>query len=126
MNLVIAIVQSAEADTLSRPPGGGTSADPHQHGGGFFRRGNATLLIGVEPERLEEVLALIQANCRLRTEPNPVAEGMPMYGATVFVLEHPTSSASDLVVEKMSAKLGFWSSLLAQSHSWFSPRASLP
>lgn len=55
--------------------------------GGFFRRGNATLLIGVEAQRLEEVLALIQANCRLRTEANPPHAGMPMYGATVFVLD---------------------------------------
>jgi uncharacterized protein YaaQ len=56
-------------------------------GRGFLRRGNATLFIGVEAARVDEVLNLIQANCPLRTEPNPPDAGIPMYGATVFVLE---------------------------------------
>lgn len=55
--------------------------------GGFFRRGNATLLIGVEERLLDGVLALIEANCRPRIEPNPPHMGMPMYGATIFVLD---------------------------------------
>jgi len=57
--------------------------------GGFLRRGNATLLIGAKARDVDEVLALIQANCRPRTEPNPPEAGMPMYGATVFVLDAP-------------------------------------
>ena len=88
MNLVIAIVQSAEADAVVQALlAAGHRLTRINTAGGFLRRGNATLLIGVEPEHLEEVLALIQANCRLHTEANPVAEGMPMYGATVFVLD---------------------------------------
>jgi uncharacterized protein YaaQ len=55
--------------------------------GGFLRRGNATLLIGVEAARLNDVLTLIQTNCRPRSAPTPIEEGMPMFGATVFVLD---------------------------------------
>jgi uncharacterized protein YaaQ len=55
--------------------------------GGFLRRGNATLLIGVDAARVEDVLNLIQANCRPRSEPTPIQEGMPSYSATVFVLD---------------------------------------
>jgi uncharacterized protein YaaQ len=55
--------------------------------GGFLRRGNATLLIGVEEAQVDEVLSLIQAQCPLHTEPNPPSAGNPTYGATVFVLE---------------------------------------
>lgn len=55
--------------------------------GGFLRRGNATLLIGAKARDVDEVLSLIQTNVRPRTEPNPPEAGMPMYGATVFVLD---------------------------------------
>ncbi len=55
--------------------------------GGFLRRGNATLVIGIERERVNGVLDVIQANCQLRSEPKPAEAGLPMYSATVFVLD---------------------------------------
>ncbi|MGC8781139.1 MAG: cyclic-di-AMP receptor [Anaerolineae bacterium] len=55
--------------------------------GGFLRRGNVTLLVGVEAAKVDDVLGIIQANCRPRVEARPVESGMPSYGATVFVLE---------------------------------------
>ena len=86
--LVVAIVHSDDAGAVvDALLAAGQRLTRLNTAGGFFRRGNATLLIGVEAQRLEEVLALIQANCRLRTEANPPHEGMPMYGATVFVLD---------------------------------------
>lgn len=71
--------------------------------GGFLRDGNTTLMIGVETERVEEVLSILKANCARRNEleivtphgtggapswrlgytPIPVEVG----GATVFVLD---------------------------------------
>jgi len=36
--------------------------------GGFLREGNVTLLLGVEDERLEELMALIAENCRTREQ----------------------------------------------------------
>lgn len=88
MNLILAILMSEDADAVA----GGLLAAGYRltrlnTAGGFLRRGNVTLLIGVEPDKVDDVLRIIQANCRLRTEARPAAEGMPMYSATVFVLE---------------------------------------
>ena len=58
--------------------------------GGFLRRGNATLLIGVEADQVADVLRIVQETCRPRTVV-PAAEppGAPIRtgAATVFVLE---------------------------------------
>ena len=69
--------------------------------GGFLRDGNTTLMIGVEAERVDEVLAILKENCARRNEivtphgtggapswrlgytPIPVEVG----GAIVFVLD---------------------------------------
>lgn len=88
MNLIVAILANEDAD----PVAGGLLAAGYRltrlnTAGGFLRRGNVTLLIGVEPDKVDDVLHIIQANCRLRTEARPATEGMPMYSATVFVLE---------------------------------------
>lgn len=86
--LVVAIVHSDDvgrvADALLKA---GHRLTRLNTTGGFFRRGNATLLIGVEEQLVDGVLALIEANCRPRIEPNPPHMGMPMYGATIFVLD---------------------------------------
>jgi uncharacterized protein YaaQ len=86
--LVVAIVQKENADAVvNAVMDAGYRLTRIDTAGGFLRRGNATLLIGVEASRLNDVLGLIQVNCRPRTEPAPIQEGMPMYGATVFVLD---------------------------------------
>ncbi len=88
MNLIVAIVHSDHAEAVTRALlDAGHRLTRLNTAGGFLRRGNATLLIGVEADRVDNVLGLIQANCPLQTEPNPPAVGIPMYGATVFVLE---------------------------------------
>ena len=86
--LVVAIVQNEDANpVVDALVAAGHRLTRLNSAGGFLRRGNATLLIGVEAQQLEDVLAVIHANCKLRTEPNSPSAGMPMYGATVFVLE---------------------------------------
>jgi uncharacterized protein YaaQ len=68
--------------------------------GGFLREGNTTLLIGVEPERLDETLSLIEQNSKAREQyvnalspdatsvgafyPTPIK--VQVGGAVVFVL----------------------------------------
>ncbi len=47
--------------------------------GGFWRRGNATLLIGVEAERVDEVLRLIESHC--------AAPQAGEHKATVFIVQ---------------------------------------
>jgi uncharacterized protein YaaQ len=86
--LVVAIVHGDDADDVVKAlMAAGHRLTRINTAGGFLRRGNATLLIGVEAPRLDDVLAVIEANCRQRAEPAPIEKGMPMYGATVFVLD---------------------------------------
>ncbi|HHX39436.1 MAG TPA: hypothetical protein GX715_05675 [Armatimonadetes bacterium] len=69
--------------------------------GGFLREGNVTLLLGVEDERLEELLSLIQENCKAREQyvnilppdTRPIGTFLPqpvkveVGGAIVFVVD---------------------------------------
>jgi len=69
--------------------------------GGFLREGNSTILIGVDADKLEDVLTLIRSNCVTRSQfvnpMPPVMEPGELYlaqpvevqvgGATVFVVE---------------------------------------
>ena len=68
--------------------------------GGFLRRGNTTLVIGVQDERKEELIQIICKICKPRNQMVPVSPMMTaeesiipadvmvsMGGATVFVLE---------------------------------------
>jgi uncharacterized protein YaaQ len=49
--------------------------------GGFLRRGNVTLLIGLEPDQIEIVIAIIKAHCHALDENH--------HAATLFVLDMP-------------------------------------
>ena len=49
--------------------------------GGFLRQGNVTLLLGLEPQQVDPVIALLRKNCT-STDPN-------RHAATIFVLEMP-------------------------------------
>jgi uncharacterized protein YaaQ len=49
--------------------------------GGFLRQGNATILVGAEDGKVDEVLQLIKQACHSHTEAN-----VQVGGATVFVL----------------------------------------
>lgn len=101
MKLVAAIVQKEDAGNLI-----GVLTD-HGHratrintAGGFLKQGNATVLVGVEDEAVEQVLKLIESSCHTRTQYvnplPPVMEPGEFYmpypvevqvgGATVFVL----------------------------------------
>lgn len=67
--------------------------------GGFLKEGNTTLLIGVDEEKVQDCIALIDRNCKKRrstTFINPSTQGVVMQsipievevgGATVFVLD---------------------------------------
>jgi uncharacterized protein YaaQ len=88
MKLIVAIVQAEDADAVIRA----LLAAEHRltrinTTGGFLRRGNATLLIGVQSGQVDEVINLIQSASRRRTESTPIEQGIPEYAATVFVLD---------------------------------------
>jgi uncharacterized protein YaaQ len=88
MNLVLSIVRSEDADkVVSGLLVAGHRVTRINTAGAFLRKRNVTLLMGVEEAKVDEVLEIIQANCRRREEARPVSEGMPRYSATTFVLD---------------------------------------
>lgn len=102
MKLVVAIVQGEDAgQTVQALSEAGLSVTRLASSGGFLQQGNATLLIGVDEERVEQVLALVRSNCRERSryltpmppmaEPGELLMPFPVEvqvgGATIFVLD---------------------------------------
>ena len=81
MKLIIAIIHDSDTEPVSRAL---TSADYRvtciASTGGFLRRGQSTLLIGVEDERVERALEIIRESSTVPSDPN-------IKRATVFVLK---------------------------------------
>ena len=101
MKMIVAIVQGEDAGQLVQTlSAAGVSSTRFASSGGFLQQGNATLLIGVDDERVEGVVRIIRDNCRERnrylTPMPPMVEAGEMFmpypvevqvgGATVFVL----------------------------------------
>jgi len=101
MKLVIAVVQSADADPLLNSlTRRGFRATQINSAGGFLRERNVTLLIGVRDTHVAEVREIVRNNCHSRTRfvnplmpivepgefyiPNPVE--VLVGGATMFVV----------------------------------------
>ena len=102
MKLLLAIVQDADVNFLMDAlTESGYRVTRLSTTGGFLKKGNTTLLIGVEAEKLDEVLAVIEKNCKRRntttTIINPSAESslltntvpvdITVGGATIFILD---------------------------------------
>ena len=102
MKLVIVIVADSDADGLIRAMvERGYPATKIGSTGGFLRRGNTTLLSGIDADRVEEVIALVRRRCPVRTElltlsTMPIGGEMPFLtepmevragGAVIFVLD---------------------------------------
>ncbi len=101
MKLIIAVVQDEDSQKLiSKLMKAGYGVTKLATTGGFLRAGNTTLLIGVDNERLENAMGIIENVCKSRkqvaTSPTPMAGATGMYvpypvevtvgGATVFVV----------------------------------------
>ena len=102
MKLVVAIVQGEDAgQTVEALGAAGLRVTRLASSGGFLQQGNATLLVGAEDDRVEQVVSLVRANCRRRNryltpmppmvEPGEVLLPFPVEvqvgGATVIVLD---------------------------------------
>ena len=101
MKLVMAIVQDKDSNRLANEfIDANIRATKLSSTGGFLKAGNSTFIIGIEDERIEEVLELIKKTCQSRNQfvstpmsldlsldgqiPYPVE--VEVGGATVFVL----------------------------------------
>lgn len=80
MKLVVAIVKDSDAmDVSDALVENDFRMTRIASTGGFLRRGNVTLLIGLEEEQIELLFATIQAACRPPERPDE-------HKATIFVL----------------------------------------
>ena len=101
MKLIIAIVQDEDASRLiSQLMNDGFGVTKLATTGGFLRAGNTTLLVGVDDDRFQAAMDVIEKVCKSRkqiaTSPSPVAGTSGVYvpypievmvgGATVFVM----------------------------------------
>ena len=96
MKLIVAIIHLDDvASVIKHLTRGGFSSTKLTSVGGFLKEGNATILVGVEEERLEGALAIINKfSCsRTRMVATPSLDGIdsPMTevkvgGATVFIV----------------------------------------
>jgi uncharacterized protein YaaQ len=80
LKLVIVIASDSDADRLMKVlVERGYPATKISSTGGFLHRGNATILSGVEAAEVEELIALVRAECHARTEYVPV-QTLPFFG----------------------------------------------
>ncbi|KRQ86769.1 hypothetical protein ABG79_01521 [Caloramator mitchellensis] len=102
MKLVIAIVHDEDAyEVIDNLNDKGFQVTKLATTGGFLKAGNTTLMIGVEKEKVEDVLEIIRNVCKTRktviSAPSPMMGTTGVYvpspmeitigGATVFVLD---------------------------------------
>jgi uncharacterized protein YaaQ len=88
MMLVLAILQADDADPVVRALlAAGYRVTRLSSAGGFFRRGNVTLLIGVKCAEIDAVIEVIRANVRAADQSALPEAERPAYRATIFVLQ---------------------------------------
>ena len=101
MKLIVAIVHDEDSNKLIQSLGeNNIGVTKLASTGGFLKAGNTTILVGVQKEKVDHVLKIIEENCTTRKEitttANMISEAggfmtMPLEitvgGATVFVLD---------------------------------------
>ena len=98
MKLIVAIVHDDDAgniiELLSKS---GFFVTKISSSGGFLRLGNTTLISGVEDDKVDQVISIIESEGKSRTQLAPISPGffkpiqvpveVNVGGATVFVLD---------------------------------------
>ena len=83
MKMLIAIVNNDDCPTvLSEITREGFSATKLSTSGGFLRAGNATLLMGVEDDKVDKLVEIIGKFCSKRKE---IVQTTPAFNADFFV-----------------------------------------
>jgi uncharacterized protein YaaQ len=87
MKLIIAVVQNEDADAVvDALLENDFRATRLASTGGFLRRGNTTIMIGVQDDQVDHVLDLIRQEARSRSQSESSGE-VQTAAATVFVLD---------------------------------------
>jgi len=87
LKLVIIIASDADAEKLTRKlVEQGYPATKVSSTGGFLRKGNATILSGVEANEVDGIIAMVRSEARARTEYAPV-QTLPFFGEGSVVQE---------------------------------------
>jgi uncharacterized protein YaaQ len=84
MKMIVAILKDEDAEAVSQALiGMGLCVTRIASTGGFLRQGTSTIMVGVENEKVDEAIKVIQENCAPTVEPI-------LRRATVFVfnVEH--------------------------------------
>jgi uncharacterized protein YaaQ len=98
MKLAIIIISDTDADGLVRAMvERGYPATKIGSTGGFLRRGNTTLLSGVESDRVDDVISLVRRLCPVRTELLAIS-ALPLAGEIPFVNEPVEVRAGGAVI----------------------------
>lgn len=88
VKLIIAVVQNEDADNVvDALLEAEYRATRLASTGGFLRRGNTTIMIGVQDELVDTVLDLIRGQARSRQASEAAGAAVQTAAATVFVLD---------------------------------------
>ncbi len=88
MKLIITVVQNKDADeVVDALVSADFRATRFASTGGFLRRGNTTIMIGVQDQQVEQVLDIIREEARSRATQDENGEESQAAAATVFVLD---------------------------------------
>ena len=81
MKMIIAILRDVDSDPVSHAlTSNSYRVTVIASTGGFLRRGNTTLLVGAEDEKVDNALEIIRQSCTPTNEPN-------VKRATIFVIK---------------------------------------
>ncbi len=81
MKMIMAILQDSDKDNVIEALNNeGYQVTVMPSSGGYFRKGNTTLLIGTEDENVKPAIKVIKENCKEPDEPG-------LKRATIFVLK---------------------------------------
>lgn len=88
MKLIVAVVQDKDSNRLaSALIKEGFRATKLASTGGFLKAGNTTFMIGIEDDKVQDVMQVIKSNCQVRDQlVTPVS---PMGGTTDSYLPFP-------------------------------------
>lgn len=100
MKLVIAIVNHDDANTVIQSlTKKGFSSTKLATTGGFLMAGNATILTGVEDEKVQEVIDIIREHSHSRKQLIPASYPMGIHGGYCPAMEVSVGGATVFVVD---------------------------